>query len=60
MILVAVLFGSTLFGVPGALLAIPAAASIQIALREYLDYRRALSLGVDTMASSPLIAPEAS
>lgn len=59
-ILVAVLFGSTLFGVPGALLAIPATASIQIALREYLDYRRALSLGIDTMASSPLITPETS
>jgi predicted PurR-regulated permease PerM len=42
-ILVAVLFGSTLFGVLGALLAIPAAASIQIAVREWLDYRRALS-----------------
>ena len=39
-ILVAVLFGSTLFGVAGALLAIPAAASIQIAIREWADYRR--------------------
>lgn len=39
-ILTAVLFGSTLFGVVGALLAIPAAASLQIAIREYLDYRR--------------------
>ena len=35
----------TLFGVPGALLAIPAAATIQIALREFVDYRRALNLG---------------
>jgi len=42
-VLVAVLFGSTLFGVPGALLAIPAAASIQIAIREWIDYRRAVS-----------------
>jgi predicted PurR-regulated permease PerM len=40
-VLVAVLFGATLFGVIGAILAIPAAASIQIAIREYLDYRRA-------------------
>ena len=40
-ILVAVLFGSTLFGVPGALLAIPTAASLQIVVRELLDYRRA-------------------
>ncbi len=39
-ILVAVLFGSTLFGVPGALLAIPTAASLQIVIREFLDYRR--------------------
>ncbi len=52
-ILVAVLFGSTLFGVPGALLAIPAAASIQIAVRELLDYRRALSLGVDSPEGPP-------
>jgi predicted PurR-regulated permease PerM len=41
-ILVAVLFGSTLFGVPGALLAIPTAASLQIIVREVLDYRRTL------------------
>jgi predicted PurR-regulated permease PerM len=39
-VLVSVLFGSTLFGVLGALLAIPIAASAQIALREYLAYRR--------------------
>lgn len=44
-ILIAVLFGSTLFGVLGALLAIPAAASLQIAVREYLDYRRAFAAG---------------
>ena len=57
-ILVAVLFGSTLFGVVGALLAIPAAASIQIAVREYLDYRRAMMPGVDKAASPPIIQPE--
>jgi predicted PurR-regulated permease PerM len=39
-VLVAVLFGGTLFGIPGALLAIPAAASIQIAIREWSAYRR--------------------
>jgi predicted PurR-regulated permease PerM len=39
-VLVAVLFGSTLFGVFGALLAIPAAATIQIAIYEYTYYRR--------------------
>jgi predicted PurR-regulated permease PerM len=34
-VLVSVLFGSTLFGVLGALLAIPVAAAIQIAVHEY-------------------------
>lgn len=38
-VLVSVLFGSTLFGIAGALLAIPVAASVQIGLREYLGYR---------------------
>ncbi|HYH61737.1 MAG TPA: AI-2E family transporter [Solirubrobacterales bacterium] len=56
-ILVAVLFGSTLFGVVGALLAIPAAASIQIAVREYLDYRRAVTIGVDS-PNKPMPPPE--
>ena len=40
--LVAVLFGATLIGIAGALVAIPAAASIQIALREWWDYRESL------------------
>lgn len=39
-VLVSVLFGSTLFGVLGALLAIPAAASLQIVIREYMRLRR--------------------
>ncbi len=39
MVLVAVLFGSTLLGVLGALVAIPIAASVQIAVREWWDYR---------------------
>jgi predicted PurR-regulated permease PerM len=37
--IVAVLFGSTLLGVLGAVVAIPIAASIQILLREYWDWR---------------------
>jgi predicted PurR-regulated permease PerM len=41
-VLVSVLFGSTLFGIAGALLAIPAAASLQIGLREYWEYRQEL------------------
>jgi predicted PurR-regulated permease PerM len=40
-VLVSVLFGSTLFGVLGALLAIPVAAAIQIAVVEYNKLRRA-------------------
>jgi predicted PurR-regulated permease PerM len=39
LVLVAVLFGSTLLGVLGALVAIPIAASVQIAIREWWDYR---------------------
>lgn len=39
MVMVAVLFGGTLFGVPGALLAVPVAASIQIGLKEWWEWR---------------------
>jgi predicted PurR-regulated permease PerM len=39
-VVIAALFGGTLLGVLGALLAIPAAATIQVAVREYADYRR--------------------
>jgi predicted PurR-regulated permease PerM len=39
LVIVSVLFGATLLGVLGALVAVPVAASIQIAIREYLDYR---------------------
>jgi predicted PurR-regulated permease PerM len=38
-VLVAVLFGVTLFGVLGAILAIPVAASIQIAAKEFFNYQ---------------------
>jgi predicted PurR-regulated permease PerM len=37
--IVSVLFGATLLGIMGALVAIPIAASIQILLREYVDFR---------------------
>jgi predicted PurR-regulated permease PerM len=40
LVILSVLFGSTLFGLGGAVLAIPVAASIQIAVREYLLFRR--------------------
>jgi predicted PurR-regulated permease PerM len=39
-VLISVLFGSALFGVLGALLAIPIAAAIQITIREYVTLRR--------------------
>ncbi|MEJ7790106.1 MAG: AI-2E family transporter, partial [Thermoleophilaceae bacterium] len=39
LVVVAVLFGSALLGVLGALVAVPVAASIQIALREYAEVR---------------------
>jgi predicted PurR-regulated permease PerM len=41
-VLVSVLCGATLFGIIGALLAIPTAASIQIAIHEWRLYRRSL------------------
>jgi predicted PurR-regulated permease PerM len=39
-VLVSVLFGSTLFGILGALLAIPIAASLQIAVLEWWQFRQ--------------------
>jgi predicted PurR-regulated permease PerM len=45
LVVIAAIFGGTLLGVIGALLAIPSAAAIQIALREYMDYRRAYGAG---------------
>jgi predicted PurR-regulated permease PerM len=53
-VLVAVLFGSTLLGVLGALVAIPVAASLQIAVREWWDYRHEQS--ITELAGAP-VAP---
>jgi predicted PurR-regulated permease PerM len=50
--IVAVLFGATLLGVLGALVAIPVAASIQILLREYVDMRT-LSIKPDEPEDEP-------
>jgi predicted PurR-regulated permease PerM len=58
-VLVAVLFGSTLFGILGAILAIPTAATIQIALHEYREYRRELQ-AAEQEAGGPTPAPEVS
>ena len=52
-VLVAVLFGSTLFGIAGALLAIPAAATIQIGLHEYWQYRKEIQAPPRRPAGAP-------
>jgi predicted PurR-regulated permease PerM len=54
--IVAVLFGATLLGVLGALVAIPIAASIQILLREYFDLRT-MSIKLDTPPPPPPSPP---
>jgi predicted PurR-regulated permease PerM len=46
-VLVAVLFGSTLLGVLGALVAVPVAASIQIVIKEWWEYRAEQRLQVE-------------
>jgi predicted PurR-regulated permease PerM len=43
-VLVSVLCGATLFGIVGALLAIPFAASLQIAIREWWEYRQSAAV----------------
>jgi predicted PurR-regulated permease PerM len=52
-VLVSVLFGATLLGVLGAIVAIPIAASIQIVLKEYWDYRRESELPITPPAAPP-------
>jgi predicted PurR-regulated permease PerM len=46
-VVIAALLGGTLLGVVGALLAIPGAATIQITLREYFEYKGMLPRPVD-------------
>jgi predicted PurR-regulated permease PerM len=59
-VLVAVLCGSTLFGIIGALLAIPTAASIQITITEWREYRREIGETPETTegTTGPTPAPE--
>jgi predicted PurR-regulated permease PerM len=52
--ILAVLFGGTLLGVLGAIVAIPVAASIQILLREYVDMR---TLSIKGPEAPPPAAP---
>jgi predicted PurR-regulated permease PerM len=51
-----VLFGSTLFGILGAILAVPIAASIQIAVLEYREYRREVA-AAEQEAGGPTPSP---
>ncbi len=57
-VLASVLCGSSLFGVIGALFAIPAAASIQIALREYLLYSGRLRPSKDDEDPEPALSED--
>jgi predicted PurR-regulated permease PerM len=57
LVVVAVLFGGTLLGVIGAIVAIPVAASLQIALREYWDYRREMQRARGEHATAEVVAP---
>jgi predicted PurR-regulated permease PerM len=52
-VLMSVLFGSTLFGITGALLAIPVAASLQIGIAEYLVYRHGQRVSAVMSAEPP-------
>ena len=55
-VIVAVLFASKLFGVAGALLAVPLAAMVQILVQDWWHYRRAVETP-ETTAPPPPAAP---
>lgn len=57
-VLVAVLFGSTLLGVLGAIVAIPLAASIQIVAREWWSWRQELKAAALLDPNKPLPPPD--
>ncbi|WP_445149044.1 AI-2E family transporter [Baekduia sp. Peel2402] len=57
-VLVAVLFGSTLLGVLGAIVAIPLAASIQIIAREWWSWRQELKAAALLDPNKPLPPPD--
>jgi predicted PurR-regulated permease PerM len=58
-VLVSVLFGSTLFGVVGALIAIPVAAAIEISIVEYHRFRRQTEQAAAAAAPPPPPLPPA-
>ena len=55
-VIIAVLFASKLFGVAGALLAVPLAAMVQILVQDWWHYRRALQ-SPETTPPPPPVAP---
>jgi predicted PurR-regulated permease PerM len=57
LVLVSVLFGATLFGIIGALVAIPVAASIQIVVREWWDVHRKPDIEIETTSRPPPPSP---
>jgi predicted PurR-regulated permease PerM len=57
-VLVAVLFGSTLLGIVGAIVAIPLAASVQIAVREWWEWRQELKVAQIVEPGAPGTPPE--
>ncbi|MDX6700172.1 MAG: hypothetical protein QOF26_398 [Baekduia sp.] len=56
-VLVAVLFGSTLLGILGAIVAIPLAASIQILVKEWWDWRQENRLAAIVDPDTPTSGP---
>jgi predicted PurR-regulated permease PerM len=52
-VIVSVLFGASLFGVFGAVLAVPIAATIQVSVAEYMRYRRETLAEVITPGAGP-------
>jgi predicted PurR-regulated permease PerM len=57
-VLVAVLFGSTLMGIVGAIVAIPLAASIQIAVREWWSWRQEIKAAALMDPAKPMPPPD--
>lgn len=57
-VLVAVLTGGQLFGIPGVLLALPAAAVARVALDYYLEQRRSMSFVTPGSITDEIAAPD--
>ena len=52
-VVVAALFGAALYGIPGALLAIPVAGAIQVAIGAYFEYRRLMAAAGEQAEITP-------